>query len=118
MLNVRSQTVHPEGVLGGWVSQDHVRVVEHVQSVQGKGINLEFIQGELTVRVEADIADPSQCAGQFFREAGRGLSSHWWVGGEGHKSQLSPGSPPPCPGKRAWVTSGVVIEGPPSRAHW
>lgn len=115
---MRSQTVHPEGVLSGWVSQDHVRVVEHVQSVQGKGINLEFIQGELTVRVEADIADPSQCAGQFFREAGRGLSSHWRVGGEGQKSQLSPGSPPPCSGKRAWVIPGVVTEGPPSKAHW
>lgn len=52
-----------------------------MQSVQGEGINLEFIQGELAVGVEADIANPSQRAGQFFREAGRGLSSHWGVGG-------------------------------------
>lgn len=71
-----SQTVHPEGVLGGRVGQDHVRVVEHVQSVQGQGVNLEFIQGELVVGVEADITDSGQCAGQFFREAGRGLSRH------------------------------------------
>lgn len=78
--DVRSQTVHSEGVLSGRVGQNHVRVVQHVQSVQGQGINLEFIQGELAIGVEADITNPSQCAGQFFREAGRGLSSHWGGG--------------------------------------
>lgn len=77
VLGVHSQTVHPEGVLGGRVSQDHVRVIEHVQSIQGQGVNLEFIQRELAVRVEADITNPNQRAGQFFREAGRGLSCHW-----------------------------------------
>lgn len=76
VLGLHSQTVHPKGVLSGWVGQDHVRVIEHVQSVQSQGVNLEFVQGKLAVRVEADIADPSQCAGQFFREAGRGLSCH------------------------------------------
>ena len=97
----RSQTVHPEGVLGGRVGQDHIWVIEHVQSIQGQGVNLEFVQGELVVRVEADITNPGQCAGQFFREAGRGLSCHW---GRGYtqKSQLCPGpwhphSVPPQP---------------------
>lgn len=71
-----SQTVHPEGVFSGRVSQDHVWVIEHVQSVQGQGVNLEFVQWELVVRVEADVTDPSQRAGQFFREARRGLSCH------------------------------------------
>lgn len=86
----RSQTVHPEGVLGGRVGQDHIWVIEHVQSIQGQGVNLEFVQGELVVRVEADITDPGQRAGQFFREAGRGLSCHWG-GGYTQKAQLRPG---------------------------
>lgn len=34
-LACHSQTVHPEGVLSGRVGQDHVRVVKHVQSIQG-----------------------------------------------------------------------------------
>lgn len=76
VLGVHSQTVHPEGVLGGRVGQDHVRVIEHVQSIQGQGVNLEFIQRELAVSVEVDITNPNQRAGQFFREAGRGLSCH------------------------------------------
>lgn len=88
-LACHSQTVHPEGVLSGRVGQDHVRVVKHVQSIQGQGVNLEFIQGELVVRVEADISDPSQCAGQFFREAGRGLSCHWGEVGDRMGRSLS-----------------------------
>lgn len=35
VLGVHSQTVHPEGVFSGRVGQDHVRVIEHVQSIQG-----------------------------------------------------------------------------------
>lgn len=84
VLGLHSETVHPEGVLSGWVGQDHVRVIKHVQSIQGQGVNLEFVQGKLAVRVKADITNPGQCAGQFFREAGRGLSCHWREGG--HKS--------------------------------
>lgn len=94
----RSQTVHPEGVLSGRVGQDHVRIVEHVQSVQGQGVDLEFVQGELIVGVKADIADPDQRAGQFFREAGWGFSCHWGEQ-DGQKPQLGPGwfpVPLPC----------------------
>lgn len=117
-----SQTVHPEGVLGGRVGQDHVGVIEHVQSVQGQGVNLEFVQGELVVGVEADITDPSQCAGQFFRQAGRGLSRHW-KGRDTGRTRVSAWSwlslPMPCTsmapvnaqGRRAWATPEVLIWG-------
>lgn len=106
--DVRSQTVHSEGVLSGRVGQNHVRVVQHVQSIQGQGINLEFIQGELAIGVEADITNPSQCAGQFFREAGRGLSSHWG-GGSAQKSQLSSGSPPHTLGRGIGPPQGCLL---------
>lgn len=54
------QPVHPERVLSGRVSQNHVGVIEHVQSVQGEGVNLQLVQWELRVRVEADISDAGQ----------------------------------------------------------
>lgn len=62
----RSQPVHPERVLCGGVGEDHVGVVEHVQSIQGQRVNFEFIQRELGIRVEADVPHPCQGAGQFF----------------------------------------------------
>lgn len=37
---VTSQPVHPERVLGGGVSQHHVGVIEHVQPIQGEGVDL------------------------------------------------------------------------------
>lgn len=54
------QPIHPERVLSGSVGQNHVGVIEHVQSVQGEGVNLQLVQWELRVRVEADISDAGQ----------------------------------------------------------
>lgn len=67
------QPVHPERVLGGGVSQHHVWVVEHVQSVQGQRVNLQLVQGKLSVCVKADVADTGQRVGQLFGEARRRL---------------------------------------------
>lgn len=55
-----SQPVHPEGVLGGRVSKDHVRVVEHVQSIQGQRVNLELVQWEVAIGLKTHIAQPCQ----------------------------------------------------------
>lgn len=68
------QPVHPEGVLGGGVSENHVGVVEHVQPVQGERVDLQLVQGELRVCVEADITNTRQRVGQLFGEARRRLS--------------------------------------------
>lgn len=69
------QSVHPERVLGGRVSQHHVWVIEHVQSVQGQRVDLQLIQRKLSVCVKADITDTCQRVGQLFGEAWRGLPS-------------------------------------------
>lgn len=37
------QPVHPKGVFSGRVSEDHVRVIEHVQPVQGQRVNLQLV---------------------------------------------------------------------------
>lgn len=114
-----SQTVHPEGVFSGRVSQDHVWVIEHVQSVQGQGVNLEFVQWELVVRVEADVTDPSQRAGQFFREARRGLSCHCvWGVGYRQKAQLDLGSLHPCsPSQCSGHTRGAHLSSLSPKGH-
>lgn len=67
------QPVHPERVLGGGVGQHHVWVVEHVQSVQGQRVDLQLVQGKLSVCVKADVADAGQRVGQLFGEARRRL---------------------------------------------
>lgn len=54
------QPVHPERVLSGRVSQNHVGVIEHVQSIQGERVDLQLVQREGRVRVEADICNTSQ----------------------------------------------------------
>lgn len=41
------QSVHPESVLCGGVGQHHVGVIEHVQSVQSEGVDLELVQRKL-----------------------------------------------------------------------
>lgn len=63
------QPVHPERVLGGRVGEHHVGVIEHVQSVQGEGVDLQLVKWELRVCVEADVADARQRVGQLFGEA-------------------------------------------------
>lgn len=64
------QPVHPERVLGGRVGEHHVRVIEHVQSVQGERVDLQLVQWELRVRVEADITDARQRVGELFGKTG------------------------------------------------
>lgn len=70
------QPVHPESVLCGGVSQHHVGVVEHVESIQSEGVNFELIQRKLGVCVKADVSHPGQRVGQLFGQAWRRLSSH------------------------------------------
>lgn len=65
-----SQTVHPEGVLGGRVGQDHIWVIEHVQSIQGQGVNLEFVRGNWLSESEADITRPGQRGSSLERLGG------------------------------------------------
>lgn len=71
------QPVHPERVLGGRVGQHHVWVVEHVQSVQGQRVDLQLVQGKLSVCVKADVAHAGQRVGQLLGEARRGLPCDW-----------------------------------------
>ncbi len=52
-----SQSIHAERVLSGRVGENHVRVVEHVQSVQCQGVDLQLVQRELRVRVKADVTN-------------------------------------------------------------
>lgn len=54
------QPIHPERVLSGSVGQNHVGVIEHVQSIQGERVDLQLVQREGRVRVEADICNTSQ----------------------------------------------------------
>jgi len=72
-----SQPVHPERVLGGGVGEHHVGVVEHVQPVQGQRVDLQLVQRELRVRVEAHVPHAGQRGGQLFGEAGRRLPCDW-----------------------------------------
>ena len=72
-----SQAVHPEGVLRGGVSQHHVGVVEHVQAVQGQRVDLQLVQRELGVGIEADVAHAGKRVGQLLGEAGRRLPRDW-----------------------------------------
>lgn len=37
------QPIHPESVLCGRIGKDHVWIVQHVQPVQGQGVNFKFI---------------------------------------------------------------------------
>lgn len=64
----RLEPVQAKGVLCGGVSQDHVRVVEHVEAVQRQRVDFQVIQGELGVHVEADVR--GQGAGEVLGEAG------------------------------------------------
>lgn len=67
------EAVQAEGVLCGGVSEDHVRVVEHVQAVQRQRVDLQVVQGELGVHVEADVR--GQGAREVLGQAGGGLST-------------------------------------------
>lgn len=49
------EPVEAKGVLCGGVSEDHVRVVEHVEAVQRQRVEFQVVQGELGVDVEADV---------------------------------------------------------------
>lgn len=52
-----SQSIHAECVLSGRVGENHVRVVEHMQSVQCQGVNLQLVQWELRVCIKADVTN-------------------------------------------------------------
>lgn len=56
----QSQPVHPERVLCGGVGEDHVGVVEHVQSIQGQRVNFEFIQRELGILSKLTSPTPAK----------------------------------------------------------
>lgn len=49
------EAVQAKGVLCGRVSEDHVRVVEHVEAVQRQRVDFQVIEGELGVDVEANV---------------------------------------------------------------
>lgn len=51
----RLEPIQAEGVLCGGVSEDYVRVVEHVEAVQRQRVEFEVVQWELGVDVEADV---------------------------------------------------------------
>lgn len=49
------EPVQAKRVLRGRVGEDHVGVVEHVQTVECQWVNFQIIQRELGVHVEADV---------------------------------------------------------------
>lgn len=67
------EPVEAKGVLCGGVSEDHVRVVEHVEAVQRQRVEFQVVQGELGVDVEADVC--GQGARQVLEQAGGRLST-------------------------------------------
>lgn len=71
-----SQSIHAERILGGGVGENHVRVVEHMKSVQCQGVDLQLVQWELRVCVKADITNVGQCAGEVLGETWRRFSRH------------------------------------------
>lgn len=72
----RLEPVEAKGVLCGGVSEDHVRVVEHVEAVQRQRVEFQVVQGELGVDVEADVC--GQGARQVLEQAGGGLATDCW----------------------------------------
>lgn len=51
----RLEPIQAKGVLCGGVSEDYVRVVEHVEAVQRQRVEFQVVQWELGVDVEADV---------------------------------------------------------------
>lgn len=67
------EAVQAKGVLCGGVSEDHVRVVEHVEAIQRQRVDFQVVQGELGVDVEADVC--GQGAREVLGQAGGRLST-------------------------------------------
>lgn len=69
------EPVETKRILCGGVSKDHVRVVEHVQTIKRQWVDFEIVQRELGVNVKIHIC--GQRASQVLGQAGGRLSTHW-----------------------------------------
>lgn len=69
------EPVKAKRFLGGGVGEDYVRIVEHVQAVQRERVDLQVVQRELGVDVEADVR--REGAGELLGQAGGRLAAHW-----------------------------------------